>query len=287
MARILKGKEVADAINENSINIINELKQNNINPTLAIFRVGEKDADISYETGTMKKCKQLDVNVINYLFPEDVSVEEFYDKLEEANEDKNIHGILVFRPLPKDRFNDDRLRNSINPSKDVDGCSDLSLAGTFTNKDLGFPACTAQATLEVLDYYNIDIEGKNIVIIGRSLVIGKPVSMMLLNKNATVTICHTKTQNLAQICSKAEILICSAGRVEMVNKDFTNKNQIVIDVGIDWNEKKQKLSGDVDFDEVEPLVQAITPVPGGIGAITTSILINHVVKAAKNLNHLK
>ena len=282
MARILKGKDVADAINEKTIETIQELKNKGITPTLAIFRVGEKDEDLSYEKGTMKKCAKLGINVRNFIFDNNVSVEEFYEKLEYANEDQDIHGILVFRPLPKDRFDDERLRNSINPNKDVDGCSDLSLAGTFTNRDLGFPACTAQASIEILNHYNIPVEGKNIVVIGRSLVIGKPVSMMLLNRNATVTICHTKTRNLADICSKADILICSAGRAEMVTKEFTNTDQVVIDVGINYHEEKQKLTGDVLFEEVEPFVDSITPAPGGVGAVTTSVLINHVVMACKN-----
>ena len=282
MARILKGKEVADAINEKTIETIQELKNKGITPTLAIFRVGEKDEDLSYEKGTMKKCAKLGINVRSFIFDNNVSVKEFYEKLEYANEDQDIHGILVFRPLPKDRFDDERLRNSINPNKDVDGCSDLSLAGTFTNRDLGFPACTAQASIEILDHYNIPVEGKNIVVIGRSLVIGKPISMMLLNRNATVTICHTRTKDLARLCSGVDILICSAGRAEMVTKEYTNPDQVIIDVGINYHEEKQKLTGDVLFEEVEPLVDSITPVPGGVGAVTTSVLINHVVMACKN-----
>ena len=282
MARILKGKEVADAIDEKTLKTIEELKNKGITPTLAIFRVGEKGEDISYEKGTMKKCAKLGVNVRNFIFDNDVTVEEFYEKLEYANENSDIHGILVFRPLPKDRFDDERLRNSIHPNKDVDGCSDLSLAGTFTNRYLGFPACTARASIEILNHYNIPVEGKNVVVIGRSLVIGKPVSMMLLNRNATVTICHTKTKDLAKICSEAEILICSAGRAEMVTKEFTNPNQVIIDVGINYHTEKQKLTGDVLFEEVEPLVDSITPVPGGVGSVTTSILLNHVVEACVN-----
>ena len=282
MARILKGKEVAEAINKKTQIIIDELKNKGINPTLAIFRVGDKDEDISYEKGTMKKCEQLGINVKNFIFDEDVSVDDFYDKLQNANNDRDIHGILVFRPLPKDRFDDERLRNSINPNKDVDGCSDLSLAGIFTNRNLGFPACTAEASIEILDYYNIPVEGKNIVVIGRSLVIGKPISMMLLNRNATVTVCHTKTKDLASVCNKADILICSAGHAEMVTKEFTNPHQVIIDVGINYHEGKKKLTGDVLFEEVEPFVDSITPVPGGVGAVTTSVLINHVVMACKN-----
>ena len=286
MARILNGKEVAKSINEQSKEKVQTLNDLNIIPTLAIFRVGEKDADISYEKGAMKRCEEIGVKVINYHFPENVETEEFYTRLNEANNDNNIHGILVFRPLPKDRFIDDKLRNMINFKKDVDGCSDLSLAGIFTNKSQGHPPCTAKAAIEILDYYDIDIDGKNIVIIGRSLVIGKPVSMMLLNRNATVTICHTKTQDLASIAAKADILICSAGRMEMVTKEYTNPNQVIIDVGIDYNQKKQKLCGDVLYEEVEPLVNAITPVPGGVGAVTTSVLVKNVIDACFKLNNI-
>ena len=163
----------------------------------------------------------------------------------------------------------------------MDGCSDLSLAGVFTNTELGFAPCTAKAAVEILDHYSIDVKGKNVVVLGRSLVIGKPVAMLLLNKNATVTICHTKTVDIRNIASKADILICATGVMESVNKDYVNPEQTIIDVGISWNEEKEKLCGDVLFEEVEPLVKAITPVPGGVGSVTTSVLINNTVEAAK------
>ena len=282
MTRILKGKEVAASILENDKILVDSLKEKGVIPTLAIFRVGEKDADISYEKGAIKRCEQAGVRTVLYHFDENVQVEGFYEKLAEVNQDSTVHGILVFRPLPKDRFDDDRLRNCISPEKDVDGCSDLSLAGIFTGQDLGFPPCTAQAVIEILDHYGIEIPGKDIVVMGRSLVIGRPVAMMLMQRNATVTICHTKTKDLSAIASKAQILICTTGKVGIVNRDFTNSDQIIIDVGIDWDEKKQKLSGDVDYEEVEPYVKAITPVPGGVGSVTTSVLVDHVVKACLN-----
>lgn len=280
MEHILRGKEVAAAIMERNRPIIADLKEKGITPTLAIFRVGEKEADLSYERGAVKRFEQCGIQTVRYTFDENVSVEDFYQKLDEANKDAKIHGILVFRPLPKDRFDDTMLRNFISPEKDVDGCSDLSLAGIFTGRDLGFPPCTAQAVLEILDHYQIDVTGKNVVVLGRSLVIGRPVSLLLMQRNATVTICHTRTKDLAAIASKADILVCTTGRPEMVNKTFTHPKQIIIDVGIEYSEKKQKLSGDVDYEEVEPFVQAITPVPGGVGSVTTSVLVDHVVKAA-------
>ena len=280
---LLKGKDVALAISQRSLNTVNELKEKGITPTLAIFRVGEKSDDLSYEKGATKRCEEVGVNIIKYIFPIDVSKEEFYKQLDKANKDDNIHGILVFRPLPKS-FDDNELRNFINPEKDVDGCTDLSLAGVFTNKELGFAPCTAQAAIEILDYYNIDVKGKNVVVLGRSLVVGKPLSILLLNKNATVTICHTKTINIQDITKKAEIIICATGQMESINKDYVSLNQTIIDVGISWNDTKQKLCGDCLFEEVEPIVKNITPVPGGVGSVTSSVLVNHVAVAAKRKN---
>jgi len=279
MANLLKGKDVANAINEQSKKNVELLSKNNITPTLAIFRIGEKDSDLSYEKGACKRCEEIGINVVKYVFEEDIPVDEFYAKLLEANKDNNIHGILVFRPLPL-RFDDNFLRNLISVDKDIDGCSDLSLASIFVNKDKGFAPCTAQAAVEILKYYNLNPKGKNVVVIGRSLVIGKPVSMLLLNANATVTICHTKTVNIKEITSKADIIICASGQMESINKEYVNKNQTIIDVGISYNEVKQKLCGDVLFEEVEPIVENITPVPGGVGSVTSSILANHVTIAA-------
>ena len=280
MARLLKGKIVADALMEKNRKTVQELKGKGLCPTLAIFRIGEKDSDLSYEKGINKKAEKAGINVIRYIFDEDVSTEEFYEKLEQSNNDKNIHGILVFRPLPE-RFNDDELRNMIRPEKDVDGCNDLSLAGIFINKDLGFAPCTAQSVIEILNYYDIDPKGKNVVVLGRSLVIGKPVAMMLTNLNATVTIAHSRTEDIEKIASNADILICATGKMESINRNYVNKEQTVIDVGISWNEKKQKLCGDLLFEEVEPLVKDITPVPGGVGSLTSCILISHVIESCR------
>jgi len=280
MANLLKGKDVALAINERSKTTLEQLKEKCIIPTLAIFRVGEKDNDLSYEKGILKKCDELGVQVIKFVFDEDVKIDEFYQKLIEANNDDSIHGILVFRPLPK-RFDDSFLRNMIKTQKDIDGCGDGSLAGVFTNQEKGFAPCTAKAALEILNYYHIDLQGKNVVVIGRSLVIGKPISMLLLNANATVTICHSKSENIKDITSKADILILATGQMESIDSSYVNENQTIIDVGISWNETKQKLCGDALFESVEPIVDNITPVPGGVGSVTTSVLINNVITAAK------
>ena len=195
------------------------------------------------------------------------------------NEDSAVHGILLFRPLPP-QLDDERARQMLAPGKDVDGCTDGSLAGVFTNTENGFCPCTAQAAMEILDYYGIDCQGRNAVVIGRSLVVGRPAAMLLMHRHATPTICHTKTQKIEEIVKRADIVIVCAGKMESVGSSYFRAGQTGIDVGIGWNEAKGKLCGDVDFDAVEPLVEAITPVPGGVGAVTTSVLVSHVVEAA-------
>ena len=280
MANLLKGKDVPTYINQRSKNDVDTLKAKGITPTLAILRVGNKESDLSYEKGAIKRASEVGVEVKSIVLDENVEYDAFYKTLQELNNDNTIHGILMLRPLPE-HLDNEKARLSIIPSKDVDGCSNGSLSGVFTNTDLGFAPCTAQAAIEMLDYYKIDVKGKNVVVIGRSLVVGKPLAMMLLNKNATVTICHTKTVDLPSISRNADIIIAATGQMESLNKDYFKSGQTIIDVGISWNDTKQKLCGDVLFDEVEPLVENITPVPGGVGSVTTSVLVSHVVEAAK------
>ena len=280
MANLLKGKDVATYINQRSKNDVDTLKAKGITPTLAILRVGNKESDLSYEKGAIKRASEVGVEVKSIVLDENVEYDAFYKTLQELNNDNTIHGILMLRPLPE-HLDNEKARLSIISSKDVDGCSNGSLSGVFTNTDLGFAPCTAQAAIEMLDYYKIDVKGKNVVVIGRSLVVGKPLAMMLLNKNATVTICHTKTVDLPSISRNADIIIAATGQMESLNKDYFKSGQTIIDVGISWNDTKQKLCGDVLFDEVEPLVENITPVPGGVGSVTTSVLVSHVVEAAK------
>ena len=279
MAQLLKGKEVAEALQEKDHKLIDKLKERGITPTLIVFKVGNKDSDLSYLKGINKKSEALGINVILKEYAEDVDPEILYEDLDEANKDVDIHGILIFRPLPK-QFNDDELRNRIAVDKDIDGCSDLSLGSIFINKDQGYFPCTAQAVVEILDHYGIDISGRNITVIGRSLVIGKPLSMILLNRNATVTTCHSRSKDIPKISSKADILVCASGQMESISRDYVNEDMTIIDVGISWNEAKQKLCGDVLFEDVEPNVKAITPVPGGVGAVTTAVLLDHVVESA-------
>lgn len=279
MAKLLKGKDVVENLNGKLIDKVKELKENGINPTLAILRVGEREDDLSYERGAKKRCELVGVEVKVVSLPIDVTEEEYLDTLDKLNNDITINGILMFRPLPK-HIDESKARNMLSAAKDVDGCTDLSLAGVFTNTELGFSPCTAEAAMEILKFYDIPIEGKKVAVIGRSLVIGRPIAMLLMHENATVTICHTKTVDVPSITKEADIVVVASGQMESVGADYLKENQTVIDVGISWNNEKNKLCGDVRFDEVENLVSAITPVPGGVGGVTTSILVKHVVEAA-------
>lgn len=280
MAKLLKGKEVVEALNAKLSKEVEELKSKGVSPILAILRVGARPDDLSYERGTLKRCEQVGVDVQVFELPQDVSEEEFFATLDKLNKDIKIHGILMFRPLPK-HIDGEKARAMLNPNKDVDGCTDLSLAGVFTNTKLGFAPCTAEAAMEILKYYGIKLSGKRVVVIGRSLVIGRPVAMMLMHENATVTICHTRTKDIPSISKEADIVVAATGQMESVGAESLSAGQTVIDVGINWSEAKNKLCGDVRFDEVQDLVEAITPVPGGVGGVTTSILVKHVVEAAK------
>lgn len=283
MAKLLKGKDVVENLNEKLSKKVNELKTKGINPTLAILRVGEKADDLSYERGAIKRCQLVGVDVKVVALPVDVSENEFFDTLDKLNNDITIHGILMFRPLPK-HIDEAKARNMLSPAKDVDGSTDLSLAGVFTNTNLGFSPCTAEAAMEILKYYNIPLSGKKVAVIGRSLVIGRPIAMLLMHENATVTICHTKTVDVPGITKNADIVVVASGQMESVGADYLREKQTVIDVGISWNSEKNKLCGDVKFDEVEGIVDAITPVPGGVGGVTTSILVKHVIEAAIRQN---
>lgn len=280
MAEILKGAPVTAALNERMACEVEALKADGVEPTLAILRVGERSDDIAYENGVMKRCIAVGVSVKNVILPADVESEDFFSALQGLNEDPQVHGILMFRPLPK-HLDGKKARQMLNPAKDIDGCTDGSLAGVFANNHVGYAPCTAQAILEILDYYGIDCTGKRAVVVGRSLVVGRPVSMMLMHRNATVTICHRKTKDLASMTRNADILIVCAGEMDLIDGQHLQKGQVIIDVGIDWNEKKGKLCGDVNFEEAEPLAEAITPVPGGVGTVTTSVLVSHVVEAAR------
>ena len=280
MAEILKGAAVTAALNEKMAAEVTDLKAKGIIPTLAILRVGERPDDLSYEKGAMKRCDTVGVAVKNVVLPADVSSDDFFKTLDGLNKDDLVHGILMFRPLPA-HIDGEAARRALSPAKDVDGCTDGSLAGVFTGSGEGYPPCTAQACMEILDHYGVDCKGKRAVVIGRSLVVGKPAAMMLMVKHATVTVCHTRTVDMPSVTREADIVIVAAGKMETIGAAYFRPGQVVVDVGINWNEAKGKLCGDVKFDEAEPIVSAITPVPGGVGTVTTSVLVSHVVEAAK------
>ena len=279
MAQLLKGLSAANALTDVLAERAAALNAKNITPTLAILRVGERPDDISYETGAMKRCAKIGIAVRQFLLKADCTAEELLNTVRKINGDPSIHGCLMLRPLP-DKAMEEAACALLSPEKDVDCMTTASLAAVFTGKGAGYPPCTAQAVLELLDHYGIEPSGKRVAVIGRSLVIGKPVSMMLQARNATVTMCHTKTLNLAQICRDAEILVVAAGKAGMVDGSFAAPGQIIVDVGIHVNEEG-KLCGDVRFDEAEPIVEAITPVPGGVGSVTTAVLAKHVIQAAE------
>ena len=279
MAQLLKGLPVANALTETLVARVAALNAKNVTPTLAILRVGERADDISYEAGAMKRCAKVGIAVRHFLFPGDCSQEQLLDAIRQINEDPSIHGCLMFRPLP-DKAMEEAACALLKPEKDVDCMTSGSLATVFTGKGAGYPPCTAQACIELLDHYGINLQGKRVAVIGRSLVIGKPVSMMLQAGNATVTMCHTKTVDMAKVCRDAEILVVAAGKAGVVDERFAAPGQIVVDVGINVN-AEGKLCGDVLFDSVEPVAEAITPVPGGVGSVTTAVLAKHVVEAAE------
>jgi methylenetetrahydrofolate dehydrogenase (NADP+)/methenyltetrahydrofolate cyclohydrolase len=279
MAELLKGAAVVAAMNEKMTAEITALKEKGVSPTLAILRVGERDDDISYEKGAMKRCDTVGVAVKNVVLPADVTQDVLMKNVEALNNDKSVHGVLIFRPLPK-HLDEEAVRNALKPEKDIDGITDGSLAGVFTGNGQGFAPCTAQACMEILDFYKIDCKGKRAVVVGRSLVVGKPAAIMLLGKHATVTVCHTRTVDMPSVVRNAEIVIVAAGKANAVTKEYLSPGQIVVDVGINMTDDG-KLCGDVKFDEAEPIVGAITPVPGGVGTVTTSVLVSHVVEAAK------
>lgn len=280
---LLKGKPVADLICEKVQTEAEELLEKGIYPTLGILRVGHNESDIAYETSAEKKAKSLGMNVEKYIMEANSTESDVLDVLEVMNNDNNVHGILMFRPLPKG-IDENHVINRINPAKDVDGISFESVGGLFTGEKNGFPPCTAEAAVAILDHYGIEVAGKKVVVIGRSLVIGKPVAMMLLDRNATVTICHSKTkpEDLKALCKEADIIITAAGKIGTVTEEHVNGKQVIVDVGINFNEDG-KMCGDADFEALEGKVEAITPVPGGVGSVTTALLLYHTIEAAKGL----
>jgi methylenetetrahydrofolate dehydrogenase (NADP+)/methenyltetrahydrofolate cyclohydrolase len=277
MAVIVKGSDVAAGMKETLLAELEKSRQKRIDPTLGIVRVGSRADDLSYERGILKRFADLGMAARVFEFPETISDRDFLAEFAKIDASLELQGILVFRPLPK-HLDEEAVRRRIDPSKDVDGMSPLNAAKVFAGEEDGFAPCTAVAVMELLSHAGVDPAGRNVAIIGRSLVIGRPLAMLMLKQNATVTMCHTKTKNIQEICRGADILVAAAGRPQMVTPAFVSPGSIVVDVGI--NVKDGKICGDVDFDAVSPVVSMITPALGGVSAVTTSVLAKHVLKAA-------
>lgn len=275
----LRGMPVVKGIAGDITKRIEELSKKGIVPKLAVVRVGEREDDLSYERGLLKRFSAVGAQVASYVYPDTVTQEELEEGITRLNEEKDVHGILVFRPLPK-HLNEERIKELVTPQKDVDCMGSINNAHVFAQDGKGHAPCTPQAVIEMLDFYGFNLTGKKAVVVGRSMVVGKPLAMMLLKKNATVTICHTKTENLKEECKNADFLFAAAGVAEMIDASYVREGQVVIDVGI--NVKDGKLCGDVAYDAVSPIVLAITPVPGGVGTVTTSVLLKHTVESAEN-----
>ena len=279
MSKLLLGKPVADAMTEDLVVRVEALKAAGVQPVLAIVRVGERPDDLSYERGVTKRAQSVGVDVRPFVLADDASQQQLEAVIRQVNEDSSIHGCLMFRPLPA-HLDEDAACALLASEKDVDAISPAALAGVFADLQGAFAPSTAVACMKVLDHYDIDPAGKKVVVIGRSLVIGKPVAMLLLARNATVTICHSRTRNLVETVREAEIVICATGRARAYGADFFREGQTVVDVGINVD-AEGKLCGDVDFESVENLVDAITPVPRGVGSVTSAVTVGHTVQAAE------
>ena len=279
MSKLLKGAAVAESLAEATRDRARKLESNSVKPTLATVRVGENPGDISYERSAGKKCADSGVAVRNVVLPAECGQAEVLEVIESLNADPSVHGVLILRPLPK-RFDGETIRNALSPMKDVDGITDASLAGMLTGGGYGFVPCTARACVEILDFYGVSQEGKRVVVVGRSLVIGKPVALLLTDRNATVTICHTRTRDLPSVCREAEILVAATGHAGMIGREHLSAGQTVIDVGI--NVTENGICGDVSSADAYEITAACTPVPGGVGTVTSAVLASHVVVAASH-----
>ncbi|SET50279.1 methenyltetrahydrofolate cyclohydrolase [Natronincola peptidivorans] len=284
MNTIIKGKPVADRMSEKLIKEVEVLKSKSINPKLTIIRVGTRPDDLAYEKGALGRCKKIGIETEVVELPEDVTQKDFVKELKRLNDDDLVNGILIFRPLPN-HIDEGIVKYEISPEKDVDCLSPINVGKMIEGDKTGFPPCTPTAVVEILKHYNVDIQGKNIVVLGRSMVVGKPVALLLLNEDATVTVCHSKTKEIDKISSNADIVIAAIGRGRFVKENFVGESAVVIDVGINIDED-EKMCGDIDFDNVKDKASMITPVPGGVGSVTTSILAKHIVKACKQQNNL-
>lgn len=278
MAEILKGAPAAKAIIEDLIPRVEKLTAAGVVPTLAIVRLGEEGSQLSYQRNATRKCESIGARVLSFDLPESSSQEELLALIESINTRRDIHGCLILRPLPG-HIDERAVCEALAPEKDLDCATALSLAAVFSGRGAGYPPCTAQACLEMLDHYRVDVAGKHVVVVGRSLVVGRPVSLLLQARNATVTMCHSRSVGLPELCRRADVLVVAAGKAGLIGAEHLSPGQTVIDVGI--NVVGDKLCGDVRFEEAEGIVAAVSPVPGGVGAVTTAVLAKHLVQAAE------
>ena len=285
MGQIIKGKPVADAITAELQKDVEALKAQGITPKLKIVRVGAREDDLAYERGALSRMEKCGIAAEVLELPVDIEQADFVKALKAVNDDPAVHGILLFRPLPKQLYMEE-IKFVVDAVKDIDCMNPLNAEKIFEGDKTGYPPCTSQACVEILDHYGVELKGKNVAVVGRSMVVGKPLAMLLLDKNATVTICHSRTADLPAVCRQNDVVIAAVGRAEMVKGDFINEGTVVIDVGINVN-AEGKLCGDVKFDECVDKASMITPVPAGVGSVTTSVLAKHVVKACKQLNGIK
>lgn len=282
MSILMKGADVAKTMKEDLTGEARRLKDRGILPSLTIVRVGARPDDLAYERGARKRMEMIGIDCKVVELPETITQAEFEKTFFKINEDPKVHGILLFRPLPG-HLDEGPVVSRINPLKDVDCMCPVNIAKVFSGDETGHAPCTPEAVMEMLDYYKIDPKGKKVTVIGRSMVVGKPLSMMLLKRHATVTICHTRTKDLTATCREAEILVAAAGKARMVTADMVGDGAVVVDVGINVDDKGN-LCGDVDFEAAEPVTSYISPVPRGVGSVTSSVLAKHVLKAAEYLS---
>ena len=282
MSILMKGADVAKTMKEDLTGEARRLKDRGILPSLTIVRVGARPDDLAYERGARKRMEMIGIECKVVELPETITQAEFEKTFFKINEDPKVHGILLFRPLPG-HLDEGPVVSRINPLKDVDCMCPVNIAKVFSGDETGHAPCTPEAVMDMLDYYKIDPRGKKVTVIGRSMVVGKPLSMLLLKRHATVTICHTRTKDLSATCREAEILVAAAGKARMVTADMIGDGAVVVDVGINVD-AKGNLCGDVDFNAAEPVTSYISPVPRGVGSVTSSVLAKHVLKAAEYLS---
>lgn len=280
MTQLLRGTPVAKQIQEQSAARVAALIQKGVEPTLALVRVGNNPDDLSYERSILKRAESACVQVRTLVLPQNCTTQEVLAAVVSLNEDPHIHGVLLFRPMPQ-QIDQAAVCAALDPKKDVDGVTHSSLYGVFAHDSVGYAPCTAEAVIRMLDFYEVTLEGAHVVVMGRSLVVGRPLAALLLARNATPTVCHSKTRQIEKLCAQAQVVVVAMGHPRSFSAAGTNPEQVVIDVGITWDEDAQALVGDVDFASVEPRVSAISPVPGGVGVLTCAVLIDHVVSAAE------